>query len=207
MSEIIDCSHGAKCYFRFAIGDVVTRFVKNLLGMAMQSMKLMETATAARAGYMMTANDLDPETIHELVFVIKPKNMDTLSTYLEDISNPASPRYGQHLTSEQVREMTSNVEGANNVKKFLAENGATIVKESADGNSVTVRAPIRVWDSALSTKFSIYQSVKRSEETVVRTNQYFLPSDISEHVSMVSNTVQFPMNLRGSPVITKLGSA
>ena len=43
---------------------------------------------------------------HEVIFAIKQKNMDKLTSILHDISNPYSPNYGQHWTRDEVVDLS-----------------------------------------------------------------------------------------------------
>jgi Pro-kumamolisin, activation domain len=45
---------------------------------------------------------------HEVMFVIKPRNMDKLERIVHEISDPNHAKYGQHLTRDQVTEITGN---------------------------------------------------------------------------------------------------
>ena len=45
---------------------------------------------------------------HEIIFVIKQNNMEQLTKFLHDVSDPTSDNYGQHMTGEAVANLTSN---------------------------------------------------------------------------------------------------
>jgi Pro-kumamolisin, activation domain len=48
---------------------------------------------------------------HEVIFVMKQKNMEELTRFLHDVSDPLSDNYGQHMTRTGVIELTANPEG------------------------------------------------------------------------------------------------
>jgi Pro-kumamolisin, activation domain len=49
-----------------------------------------------------------PDVEHEVAFLMKPRNMDKLERLVNEISDPQHPKYGQHLTQEQLTQMTGN---------------------------------------------------------------------------------------------------
>jgi tripeptidyl-peptidase-1 len=168
---------------------------------AMSSVQLMETATSHHPNYIITSIKPNPDSIHEVVFSIKPKNIESMTAILNDISNPASPNYGKHLSMEEVQEMTTNPEGTTIVKNYLITSGIEIINESPDGSFITAQAPISTLEAILSTRFSIFQNTQRSQETIIRTEQYFLPTEISKYVTSVKNTVQFPIKIRSPHIL------
>jgi tripeptidyl-peptidase-1 len=151
---------------------------------------LVKTASAA------------PEHVHEVVFAVKQLNMDKVEAHLLAVSDPASPRYGQHMTREEVDTMTGNPAGLQAVLDELqAVPGATVVKQTRNGEYVVASATVGVWEAYFDTTFHVFEQSRVSEEdeavvtkrTVVRCEQYSLPASLHPHVFAVLNTVQMPM--------------
>jgi hypothetical protein len=61
---------------------------------------------------------------HEVVFMIRQRNMDELTRKLEDVSDPSSPNYGQHMTMNEVVEMTANPEGSEHGVLHISPNSS-----------------------------------------------------------------------------------
>ena len=137
---------------------------------------------------------------HEVVFVIQQKNMDELTTILDDISNPFSPNYGQHWTRDEVADFTSNQEGCNAVASYLQSNGASVISETLAGEYIIAKAPVKVWEKMFDTEFFSFLVTHHggSSETVIRAEQYSVPRDISKHVSSVLNTIEI-LDMSSSP--------
>lgn len=133
-----------------------------------------------------------PTVEHEVIFVVKQKNLDKLETILYEVSDPKSPKYGNHLTRAQVAELTANPEATESVKKFLNEHGVNVVKTTPHGEYITAKAPIATWESLFSTKFYNFQHEEKSTKPVVRALEYSLPKDLLSAVEGVYGTTQLP---------------
>jgi tripeptidyl-peptidase I len=137
---------------------------------------------------------------HEVVFMIRQRNMDELTRKLEDVSDPSSPNYGQHMTMNEVVEMTANPEGLVAVSSYLVRNGATIVSETLHGEYVTAAAPIAVWEKVLNTEFFTFHQtqVDGRIEALVRAESYSIPRELGAHVMHVMNTIDTPLMTHSS---------
>ena len=138
--------------------------------------------------------------VHDIVFVIRPNNMDKLTRVLHDVSNPSSPNYGQHWTEEEVTKFTSNSEARDVVVSYLHSHGALSVSESINGEYITATAPIIVWETMLNTEFFTFHQTHRNGrvEILVRAEKYSVPNELDVHVESALNTIQIPSRLFGS---------
>ena len=142
-------------------------------------------------------------TAHDVIFLVKQRNMDELTRILHDVSDPRSENYGNHLTSEEVIDLTSNPESHDETVAYLTAAGATVVLVE-HGGSITARAPISLWERMLNTEFYTYSlplenavaepggGATAATFTFVRTEKYSVPIGLDAHVSHVLNTVQLP---------------
>jgi tripeptidyl-peptidase I len=137
---------------------------------------------------------------HEVVFMIRQRNMDELTRKLEDVSDPSSPNYGQHMSMNEVVAMTANPEGLVAVTSYLVRNGATIVSETLHGEYVTAAAPIAVWEKVLNTEFFTFHQtqVDGRIEALVRAESYSIPRELGAHVMHVMNTIDTPLMTHSS---------
>ena len=131
------------------------------------------------------------ETSHEVIFAIKQKNMDELTSILHDISDPSSPNYGQHWTWEEVTEFTSNPEARDTVISYLNGSGAAIKAITLGGEYITASAPIVVWERMFNTEFFSFHQTQRDErvEIVTRAEKYWIPRELDVHVDTVFNII------------------
>ena len=131
---------------------------------------------------------------HEVVFVIKQKNMDELTTFLHDVSDPSSINYGRHMTRKAVAEMTANPEAQYAVLTYLRQNGASVTSETLNSEYITSRATVGVWERVFNCKFFLFHFSQEDGEVteVVRAESYSIPTALAHHVEGVFNTVQMP---------------
>jgi Pro-kumamolisin, activation domain len=147
---------------------------------------------------------VSPEHVHEVMFGIQQRNIDLLTVMLHDISDPDSGNYGQHMTREDIEEISSNPESRNLVVRYLEESGATVVSQSHHGEYVIAQAPISVWEELLNTEFFLFHHTQPKSDTVtslVRAEKYSVPRDLHEHIAMIFNTIQMPLSIWGNPVV------
>ena len=130
--------------------------------------------------------------IHEVMFVIKQRNMDVLTNILHDLSDPQSSNYGHHWTREEVADFTSNPEARDAVVSYLHSNGASIFSESLAGDYIKAKASIKVWEKMFNTEFFLYRG--KSVGDVVRAEEYWLPKELDMHVTAVLQIVNMPIS-------------
>ena len=129
--------------------------------------------------------------IHEVVFAIKPNNMEELTRILHDVSDPVSENYGQHMTRNEVRDLTSNPVANLAVTSYLEAIGATVVSESLDGEYITATAPIHTWEKMFHAEFHTFEQkhVDGGRSGTIRAEEYWIPKELHEHVEYVMNVI------------------
>ena len=138
---------------------------------------------------------------HDVIFVIKQRNLDELTQILHDISDPESVRYGQHMSAMEIADLTRNPGSRSSVVNYLNASGASIVSETLYSEYITARASVQVWEQMFDTEFYTYalhplesdyggQSDESAIKRVVRAEEYSVPTVLDAHVTSVMNTVQ-----------------
>ena len=155
-------------------------------------------------------NRVRHDYIHEVVFVVRQRNMEELTKILHDISNPASSNFGQHLTREEVAELTTNPLSRDIIISYLKSNGANILSETCYGEYITANARIDVWEKLLKTEFYNFQQAQRNGHVseMVRTERYWIPKELDSHVESVFKTIELPDQPHGeAPTLSSSPSA
>lgn len=154
---------------------------------------------------------------HDVTFVVKQRNMDELTRILHDVSDPKSKNYGNHMTRNEVVDLTTNPDSHDEIVAYLEAAGAIITLVEHGGSSITARGPISFWERMLDTEFYSYSlpsnmidgELESNMQTIhahefLRTEKYSVPLYLDQHVAFVMNTVQLPQ-LRSSKVpLTKI---
>jgi tripeptidyl-peptidase I len=137
----------------------------------------------------------DDDYIHEVMFAVKMNNMDELTRMLNDISDPDSPNYGQHLNKQEMHNIITNPEACTEVISYLQDSGATAVSDSPGCVYITAKGPIAVWEKMFKTDFFVFQQTHSNGETheVVRAEHYSVPNEIHDYVEAVMNTIEMPI--------------
>jgi tripeptidyl-peptidase I len=138
--------------------------------------------------------------VHEVVFVIRQRNMVELTGILNDVSDPGSPNYGQHLTREKVSSMTINPESRDAVLSYLSSVGSKVKSVTRGGDFIIAEAPVAVWEEVFKAEFFTLQQTLPSGQIheVVRADGYSIPSELHTHVESVLNILEIPNGERAS---------
>jgi len=131
------------------------------------------------------------EELHELAFVVKPKNLDKLEATVLDLTDPASPNYRKWLSRGELRDLTRNEEGLSALKMVLSSHpDVQILSEAPSGELVRAHAPASTWERFLSTEFHVWHH-EDSDVSIIRASEYFLPEALRAHVSGVLGATDF----------------
>jgi tripeptidyl-peptidase I len=136
-----------------------------------------------------------PTQVHEVIFAVEQKNMDVLEIILNDVSNPSSANYGQHMSGEQVAALTMNPESRDAVINYLYANGASVTAESLNGEFITANAPISLWNKVFNTEFKLFHQRQVDGDILqkVRAESFSIPKELDEHVFGVINVIEMPV--------------
>jgi tripeptidyl-peptidase-1 len=123
------------------------------------------------------------------------------------MSDPSSPKYGRHLTFDEINDLVApRPESITAVKFFLARHGVDLnrVTESPNSDFISVTVDIALAESLLDTKY--YEYVHTDGHWIVRVGEsYSLPAEVAEHIDLVGPTIRFPGTLRPK-IVTSTGT-
>ncbi|KAF2704980.1 subtilisin-like protein [Pleomassaria siparia CBS 279.74] len=130
------------------------------------------------------------EGILELQIGLVQGNFDELERHLYEVSDPAHPRYGKHLSPEDVDELVKpKKESSDLVHEWLAENGIQDLSYSSAKDWIIVRLPVERVESLLDTEYHNYQHA--DGHVVARTTRWSLPRHLHAHIDTVQPTTSF----------------
>lgn len=122
---------------------------------------------------------------------LKQRNLENGMGMLMEVSDPDSPKYGQHYTQEQVTEaFAPEQESIDTVTKWLVDAGvpAESIKMPRSQGWLQFRTTVDKLESLLHTKYNVFEDRDTSEH-FLGTEAYHLPADVAEHVDFVSPAV------------------
>lgn len=122
---------------------------------------------------------------------LKSPGRDVLEQTLIEISTPSHPKYGQHLSRQELKRMTQPEASATSaVLAWLDDAGVRGADIADDGDMIAFSATIAQAEQLLDTSFAIYRSSVRPIERI-RTTHYSLPAKLHEYVQLVQPTTRF----------------
>ncbi|KAF1808663.1 tripeptidyl peptidase SED3 [Eremomyces bilateralis CBS 781.70] len=134
-----------------------------------------------------------PEPSKRMFFRIaltKP-NEDLYHQTLLDIATPNNRRYGQHLKRDELKALRQpDQEASDSVLSWLGESGISSKDIEDDGEWINFVATVSQVEEMLNTNYQIYRSTVKPVD-ITRTDEYSVPEDIRDHISMIQPTTRF----------------
>ncbi|KAF8267808.1 peptidase S8/S53 domain-containing protein [Lactarius quietus] len=141
-------------------------------------------------------------TTIDLHIALQPQYENALVDALYDVSTPGNPKYGAHLSKEQVAQLVApHRDTMDLVNSWLKYNGIlrTSISVSHGGGWLTVAAvPVFRANEMLGTLYQIYQQSGEIGTRILCTLRYALPAVLQEHVRTVVPTTDSPSPRRHS---------
>ncbi|TFK83532.1 subtilisin-like protein [Polyporus arcularius HHB13444] len=126
-----------------------------------------------------------------LTLALPPTNIEGLHSALYDVSDPASPKYGKHLTKAEVEAFVApKAESVKAVTDWLATHNLKPQVMSSSGDILRIELSVSVANSLLSANFTHYLD-QTTNTTVTRTLSMTVPPDVEDHVQFIFPTTQF----------------
>ena len=122
------------------------------------------------------------------MIAIHQSNIDKLRDILDDVSDMGSPNYGKHLTKEEVASMTADPLKTKTIIDHFTGKGAKVIAQTPNGEYITMRAPIALWEETFSAAFEEVELA--SGERVLRSHSFSIPEDLFAHIAYVENILQ-----------------
>ncbi|KAI1465040.1 tripeptidyl-peptidase 1 precursor [Daldinia caldariorum] len=128
--------------------------------------------------------------IIDLQIGVKQSNFPELERHLYEVSDPDHPRYGQHLSADEVKELVKPTdETLNLVHEWLADNGVTPSGYSSAKDWITVSLPIETVERLLDTEYHIYEH--KDGGLVARAPKWSLPFHLHDRIDTIQPTNSF----------------
>jgi tripeptidyl-peptidase-1 len=129
------------------------------------------------------------EKIH-LQIGLRQAQQGLIEQHLLEVSDPEHPRYGQHLSHDEVNAIIAPAdESVSLVSSWLEEAGISDATFTAAKDWVHVVIPIGKAEELLQTKYEKYRH--RDGATVSRAKEWSLPLHLHEHIDVVQPTTSF----------------
>ncbi|KAF1818954.1 tripeptidyl-peptidase 1 precursor [Dissoconium aciculare CBS 342.82] len=129
------------------------------------------------------------EKIH-LQIGLRQAQQGLIEQHLLEVSDPEHPRYGQHLSHDEVNAIVAPAdESVSLVSSWLEEAGISDATFTAAKDWVHVVIPIGKAEELLQTKYEKYRH--RDGATVSRAKEWSLPLHLHEHIDVVQPTTSF----------------
>lgn len=137
------------------------------------------------------------DSVIDLKIGFANKNFAKLEQQLYEVSHPAHPSYGRHLSKEDVNNLVRPDEDAQNlVSEWLQNHGLDLsrCRYSSAKDWISVTLPVSKVEEMLDTKYRVYEHTDGTN--LVRTTEWSLPLHLHEHIQTIQPSTAF---LRAAP--------
>ncbi|KAI2463933.1 tripeptidyl-peptidase 1 precursor [Annulohypoxylon bovei var. microspora] len=128
--------------------------------------------------------------IIDLQIGVKQSNFAELERHLYEVSDPDHPRYGQHLSAGDVKELVKPTdETLDLVHEWLQANGVTPSGYSSAKDWITVSLPVGTIERLLDTEYHLYEH--KDGGLVARAPKWSLPLHLHDRIDTIQPTNSF----------------
>ena len=146
---------------------------------------------------------MDARTVLPVRVGLKQRNLERAHEYLDEVSNPASSKYGKHWSVEQItKTFAPGDESSKAVLQWLSEHGFANIRTSGALHTLEFEASVAEIERLLKTEYYVYEH-SESGKGHVACEEYSVPVHITEHINIITPTLHFDvkphMKKRGVP--------
>ncbi|KAH8978301.1 subtilisin-like protein [Lactarius deliciosus] len=134
-------------------------------------------------------------TTIDLHFALKPDHENAVIDALYEVSDPKSPKYGAHLSKEQVAQLVAPHTGSLElINSWLEHHGvpsSTISMTHGSSWLTLTDVPVSQANELLGASYQLYRPTGTNDSIILRTVGYALPAVLHAHVQTVVPTTCF----------------
>ncbi|KAI4733476.1 subtilisin-like protein [Aureobasidium sp. EXF-12298] len=136
---------------------------------------------------------LDRRALIPMKIALTQRNIDMGADYLHEVSHPASAKYGQHWTAQEVADhFAPSEETISSVMDWLIASGISSdsVKLSKGKNWINYEASVDQAESLLNTKYHLYEH-DATGHPHIGCDEYSVPKHLKDHIDFVTPSLHF----------------
>jgi tripeptidyl-peptidase-1 len=133
----------------------------------------------------------NPETRLHLRIALEQPNQALFEETLLAVSTPDHPQYGMHLEGHELKRLLRPRESSTNaVLSWLKSSKVPDSDIEDDGEWINFYTTVANAEAMLDTEFGVYE-YRDSDKHSIRTLQYSVPKEVTEHITMIQPTTRF----------------
>ncbi|PSN60778.1 tripeptidyl-peptidase 1 precursor [Corynespora cassiicola Philippines] len=176
-------------------------FTAALLATVLAARGALASPVRARTPYSVKETHIPPrewtklsrakgDRVIQLQIGLKQGNFEELDRHLHEVSDPDHPRYGHHLSADEVDELVKPTEETSKlVHEWLEENGISKLDYSSAKDWIIIHVPVEFAERLLDTKYHDYKH--EEGHIVARTTAWSLPRHLHDHIDAIQPTTSF----------------
>jgi len=149
------------------------------------------------SGFWTKVGKSSPSDIHSVVFHVAsiPNALDTCDSMLMAISTPGAPKYGKHMSFNEVGSFFRNHQAEKKALAWLRRGGISPaeVRMTPHHEMIRVTTTIAKLEKLLGAKYFQYASVEKASHKVHRALDFNWPAKLKSFITSVSDTNILPV--------------
>ncbi|KAF8260342.1 subtilisin-like protein [Lactarius quietus] len=134
-------------------------------------------------------------TTIDLHIALLPQSENALIDALYEVSTPGHPKYGAHLSKEQVAQLVAphrdTLDLVNSWLKYHSIARSSISLSHGGGWLTVASVPVSQANEMLGTSYQLYRQSGTNDTSILRTVSYTLPAVLHKHVRTIVPTTYF----------------
>ena len=141
-----------------------------------------------------------PSDSVRVIVALKQRNLDQLPALIMAVSDPASPKYGEHLTTAQLDALTAPTpEAFAAVEKWVSGDGAHAVTVQRSAAAIEATLSVEAAEEIFGTTFYTVQQGETGQTKTRARGEYTVPIAVEAHVDNVVGLHGLPLPPRYTP--------
>jgi len=135
-----------------------------------------------------------PHQTLELSVLVRQSNLAELEATLMAVSDPDSPKYGQHLSLDEVNALTApQPQHVSQILHWLEQGGVSTdeITRTPNSDMMTVKCTVKQAETLLHAEYYEFEH-KEMGQQLMRTLRYHVPSYLTDMIDVIGPTVRFP---------------
>ncbi|KAL9100078.1 MAG: hypothetical protein Q9163_004502 [Psora crenata] len=116
------------------------------------------------------------------------RNLDEGPRLLDEVSNPSSPKYGQHYTAQEIYDIFSpRVEAVKSIRNWLQEAGIRghRISQSVNKQWIQFDATVNELEGLIHAEYYSYEHYQTGK-TNIGCDEYYVPVHVQEHIDYIT---------------------
>ena len=157
-----------------------------------------DTSVASSNSTYSTPSHASPDAAHSFIWLFPTTNQDWLKQQFEEVIEPSSPRYLQHLTFGQIQAATGPAKTDKDaVKAWLVEGGVSAASIGDYGHALSVQTTVSVIERLFNASMHRFSHRLTNTSATIAIDGVYIPAPLVDKLASLHGLYNHPAPIRG----------